>query len=102
MLVTDGMVAGAVDAALAYLDPLTGLANRRRMDRELALAVTAAHAGARTLALIALYLSGFKPTHGAPGRPVGDGVLFGVGDRMSRVRRPAELLSRLGGDEFVV
>ena len=99
---TDGMVDGAADAALAYLDSLTGLANRRRMERELALAVTAAHAGAGTLALIALDLDGFKRINDALGHPVGDEVLVEVAARMSRVLRRGELLARLGGDEFVV
>ena len=84
----------------AYHDPLTGLANRRRLDsvvEELVL-----DAESRLLALLYVDLDGFKDVNDQHGHVVGDTVLAAVGRRISAAVRPADVAVRLGGDEFAV
>ena len=89
-------------AALAEEDPLTGLANRRRFDRELddrcAYAARYGFGGS----LLLLDLDGFKPVNDALGHAAGDAVLMAVADVLRERLRKSDVLARLGGDEFAV
>lgn len=83
---------------LAFTDPLTGLANRRALMRELQ---REAETG-RPFVLIALDLDGFKGINDLRGHDVGDAVLVEVGRRL-REHLPVDAVAcRLGGDEFAV
>ena len=82
---------------LASHDPLTGLANRRRLQELLTEARTDPH-----IALLYLDLDGFKDINDQLGHAVGDALLCQVADRM-RTRLPeGAQVARLGGDEFAV
>ncbi|WFE30805.1 bifunctional diguanylate cyclase/phosphodiesterase [Solwaraspora sp. WMMD791] len=83
---------------LAYTDPLTGLANRRALLREL----YDWAADARPGGLIALDLDGFKTVNDMQGHDVGDAVLIEVGRRLAAEVGGAGVAARLGGDEFAV
>ncbi|WP_432513641.1 diguanylate cyclase domain-containing protein [Kineococcus sp. SYSU DK001] len=78
-------------------DPLTGLANRRRLQREVA-AVLPARRGA----LLLLDLDGFKQVNDGFGHHVGDELLCEVARRLRQEVRAGDLAARLGGDEFAV
>ncbi len=84
----------------AYQDPLTGLANRRRLDeglRELG-------DNEGDLTVLMCDLDGFKEVNDREGHTAGDALLRGVAGVLSEVASGlrASLVARLGGDEFCV
>lgn len=91
--------------ALAHTDPLTGLANRRGLERALAMGIgSVARGDARTpdMALFMLDLDGFKQINDQLGHEAGDEVLTTLARRLRGSTRAGDLVARLGGDEFVV
>lgn len=85
----------------AWLDPLTGLANRRHFNETLrTLADNAAPDSRHTLLMIDL--DRFKPVNDTFGAAVGDALLCLVAQRLRRETREEDLLVRLGGDEFAI
>ncbi|MDG4828783.1 GGDEF domain-containing protein [Solwaraspora sp. WMMD1047] len=82
----------------ALTDPLTGLPNRRRLERYVAALVTR---GERA-ALGVCDLDGFRAVNGAHGHHSGDLVLQRIAGVINRVMRRGDFVSRYGGDEFVV
>lgn len=86
---------------MAYLDPLTGVANRRRLTEELtfqAQRVSPAH----PVAVVYFDLDHFKTVNDEHGHAVGDLVLSTVAEVASRVVRHGDLVARIGGEEFVI
>ena len=88
--------------ALALCDPLTGLANHRHFQEELAAQTERARIRRRPLALAILDIDHFKSTNDARGHPFGDQVLARVGLAISRALDGAGFAARLGGDEFAL
>jgi len=87
---------------LATHDTLTGLPNRYLMfDRLNQLLVRAARYGL-SFAILFIDLDGFKRINDSRGHDVGDLVLRGVAERLTRNLRAADTVARIGGDEFVV
>src|SRR6478735_4531041 len=86
----------------ADTDALTGLANRRALERTLEAALTRATARARTVGLLMLDLDGFKAINDTHGHAAGDEALREVARRLQRSVRERDMVARLGGDEFVV
>lgn len=87
--------------SLAHSDPLTGLANRRSLNTQLAAAIT--HSTPQQLvALYLLDLDGFKPVNDQYGHDVGDQLLIAVAHRLQAAVRSGDVVARLGGDEFVI
>ncbi|PRY33545.1 putative bifunctional diguanylate cyclase/phosphodiesterase [Pseudosporangium ferrugineum] len=82
---------------LAMADDLTGLANRRRFERDLR---TALAAGRTQVAL--LDLDDFKGVNDRLGHGVGDRLLTVAGQRLRAALPPEVLVARMGGDEFAV
>jgi diguanylate cyclase (GGDEF)-like protein len=87
---------------LAYLDRLTGLPNRRYLERHLSKrnergerAVPGRHA------VLAIDIDGFKPVNDSHGHAVGDRVLALIARRIAGAVDERGLLFRVGGDEFV-
>ena len=87
---------------LARTDPLTGLANRRRLleelDREWARSVRSG----QPLSLLLLDLDHFKRVNDEHGHLVGDTVLESVGGILAALVRPQDLPARFGGEELAV
>lgn len=77
-------------------DPLTGLANRRAIDR-----AAQALAG-RPMAVISFDLDDFKPVNDRHGHAAGDQVLRIVAARLQQQSRHGDIVARTGGDEFLV
>ncbi|SDH32610.1 methyl-accepting chemotaxis sensory transducer with Pas/Pac sensor [Pseudomonas benzenivorans] len=83
-------------------DPLTGLANRTRLDELLRQAAQRyRRPGAREAALLFIDLDRFKLINDSLGHWVGDQVLVEVARRLGHCLRPGDHLVRFGGDEFV-
>jgi diguanylate cyclase (GGDEF)-like protein len=90
--------------ALAYEDPLTGLANRRALDEHLESAVASAVESGQELALLFCDLDGLKQINDSGGHEAGDEALRRVAGalRQAASRLSGCFVARLGGDEFCV
>jgi diguanylate cyclase (GGDEF)-like protein len=86
---------------LAHHDPLTGLANRRRLEHELTRELARADRQGTPLCVLALDLDGLKAYNDAHGHAGGDRLLKRAASVWSRGLRANDLLARMGGDEFV-
>jgi len=83
-------------------DPLTGLANRRRLFASLDGATSAARSAKTKLALLLIDLDHFKELNDTLGHQAGDRLLQEIGPRLEAAIPGAELVARVGGDEFAV
>lgn len=92
----------------AYVDPLTGLENRRRLDESGAQLMDRFEVDgvigpeADCVTLLYLDLDRFKAINDRFGHEVGDEVLVQVAEVIRAQVRPSDLTVRLGGDEFVI
>ena len=91
------MVRRELDFAASH-DPLTGLLNRRGLDRVL----DEAGESGEALGLLLLDLDGFKLINDRHGHQAGDDLLKQVAMRLKGVVRPGDIVARLGGDEFAL
>jgi diguanylate cyclase (GGDEF)-like protein len=85
----------------AVRDPLTGLHNRRHLDRELAAAL-ARRPRAGQLSLLVVDVDHFKSVNDRFGHAAGDTVLTSVATTLSAAVRAGDTAARLGGEEFVL
>jgi diguanylate cyclase (GGDEF)-like protein len=89
-------------ALAALTDPLTGVANRRRLDESLEAEVSRAQRYGEALSLIIADLDYFKQINDEYGHEVGDTVLKSFAHIMKSTVREVDVVARLGGDEFVI
>jgi two-component system, cell cycle response regulator len=87
---------------MALYDPLTGLNNRRSLERRLPAMIETARLRGVTLTMMILDIDHFKRVNDTHGHDVGDLVLKGFGAQLQEIVRSGDLLCRLGGEEFVV
>ena len=87
---------------MAITDGLTGLHNRRYLERHLATLVQQAAARARPLSALILDIDHFKTINDGYGHSAGDDVLREFSRRVRKAVRGIDLACRLGGEEFVV
>ena len=92
----------AASEAQALTDALTGLANRRAFESELARACHMAARGEAAFALLHLDLDYFKTVNDTLGHAAGDLVLTTVAGVLREETRRSDLVARMGGDEFVI
>jgi len=88
--------------AEADTDDLTGLANRRALQRMLRVALARARAHDLVVGVLMLDLDGFKAVNDRFGHATGDAALREVADRLRGSVRDRDMVARAGGDEFVV
>ena len=86
---------------MAHQDPLTGLANRVRLEMRLEAALSEGDPS-ECIGLLFLDLDGFKPINDNFGHEVGDRILCQVAQRLRESVRDTETVARFGGDEFVI
>ena len=85
-----------------FTDPLTGVFNRRYLDRRLNEEVATARRYGRPLSVLLLDLDNFKKINDEHGHQIGDQVLIGAGGIVSSELRASDVLARYGGEEFLV
>lgn len=92
--------------ALAWYDPLTGLANRHLLQERLQQSIDQArqHPTQRIFgpALLLLDLDRFKDLNDSRGHEAGDKLLVRIAECLRQSVRPDDTVARMGGDEFVV
>lgn len=88
-------------ASLAVTDALTGLSNRRRMERALQTETARLARSNDWLTVIMLDIDFFKQFNDTYGHPAGDRCITMVGAALTRaVKRASDLPARYGGEEF--
>lgn len=86
---------------LAVTDPLTGLQNRRFLERQMNTLIDQSLRYERDLSVVIMDIDKFKVINDVHGHPVGDLVLKEVSHRIRRSLRGSDLACRFGGEEFV-
>jgi diguanylate cyclase (GGDEF)-like protein/PAS domain S-box-containing protein len=84
------------------LDPLTGIGNRRYMERRLKLALADFESSSMPFCVLYLDIDFFKNVNDTHGHEAGDGVLRAVARTLRENLRNDDAAARWGGDEFVV
>jgi diguanylate cyclase (GGDEF)-like protein len=87
---------------MSVTDALTGLANRRQLDRDLPTEVDRATRYHRPLSVLFLDLDHFKQLNDRYGHSYGDLVLQQVGEVLRSELRTVDRAYRMGGEEFVI
>jgi two-component system cell cycle response regulator len=87
---------------LAVTDGLTGLNNRRYLDKHLKLLFDRAMARGRSLSICITDIDRFKTVNDTYGHDAGDEVLKEFSRRIRAAVRGADLACRYGGEEFVL
>lgn len=87
---------------LASRDPLTGVANRRAMERELHIAAEGFRRHRLPVGLLVMDLDHFKRVNDEAGHEAGDGVLVAFARLVQSRCRAGDRLFRYGGEEFVL
>ena len=94
--------AGAEARALARVDALTGLGNRRAFDEVLDRELSVARRYESPLSILVGDLDGFKAVNDRHGHPAGDELLRRIATRLEETVRRPDACFRWGGDEFAV
>lgn len=87
---------------MAYHDPLTGLANRNKLEQFLNQILAQSRRHQESFALMFIDLDRFKNINDTIGHEAGDLLLQIIADRLKGAIRNTDLVARLGGDEFVI
>ncbi len=84
--------------AIAYLDSLTGLANRTHCE----LVLDSLKNNTSNIRILCMDLDDLKKINDAHGHSEGDRLLRTFADILRECFRPAKAIGRMGGDEFIV
>ncbi len=88
--------------AEANLDPVTGLATRRRFDSALEQATDAANKDGQPLSVLMIDIDHFKSFNDRFGHLMGDSVLRLIGVTLKQSTKGQDVAARYGGEEFAV
>lgn len=89
-------------ATQAMYDPLTGLANRALLHKQLEHEIEVSKRTHTTFGVALLDLDRFKEVNDTLGHYVGDELLRVAGQRLREAVRAVDTVARLGGDEYVL
>ncbi len=87
---------------LSLTDPLTGIGNRRFLNKQLDTYILQAHNRGGGICLAIIDLDHFKEVNDTYGHDIGDEVLVGFARRLRRAIRPTDVVARMGGEEFAL
>jgi diguanylate cyclase (GGDEF)-like protein len=87
---------------LAFVDPLTGIANRRGFSDGWAQAMRRARRTGSRPGLLLLDIDHFKTANDLHGHKAGDAIMVETARRLGAALRDGDACGRWGGDEFVV
>lgn len=87
---------------LAVIDPLTGLYNRRFMERQLDTVMASVRRDGTHFSIIMIDIDYFKSINDTHGHEAGDVVLSQFGDWLKSQVRGVDTVYRLGGEEFSI
>lgn len=88
--------------AAAMRDGLTGVYNRAYFNAFFGPAIEAAAAGQQALSVLFVDMDHFKRINDSHGHVVGDRILVGLAEMMSKSLRATDWVCRYGGEEFLV
>ncbi len=86
----------------SHTDPLTGLANRRSLDRQFETGLAHASRMKGSVGVVVLDLDRLKEINDTYGHEAGDRALRAIGSVLKATVRQNDLCARFAGDEFVV
>lgn len=86
----------------AYYEELTGLPNRRLLEKRLEKAIRACDEPGCQIALVGVDIDQFSAINDSFGYPVGDQLLQNVGQRLTEALPEHSTLAHIGADEFLV
>jgi diguanylate cyclase (GGDEF)-like protein len=86
----------------SHTDPLTGMPNRRWLDRQLEAGLARAARSGGKATVVVLDLDRLKEINDTYGHEAGDRALSAVGNVLRTTVRQHDLCARFGGDEFIV
>lgn len=106
-IISVGFLAALVPLSLrlaerSFLDPVTGLPNRRYLEDAAAIVLDRSAARNQGAAVVLLDLDRFKAVNDALGRRQGDRILRDLALRLDTLVRSGDYVARLGGDEFAM
>jgi diguanylate cyclase (GGDEF)-like protein len=87
---------------MSKIDPLTGIANRRELDRALSVEWQRAARSGSPLSVVIGDLDFFKQVNDEHSHAVGDAVLKELATLLVNGRRNTDVVARYGGEEFVL
>jgi diguanylate cyclase (GGDEF)-like protein len=87
---------------IAQTDSLTGLLNRRAVEKILADELYRSHVDGNTLSILLVDIDRFKEVNDTFGHQAGDEVIRRVSQALRCHLRPGDPLSRYGGEEFLI
>ncbi len=85
----------------AFMDPVTGIGNRRALERRLQVALLEYEQQDVPFGLLFMDIDGFKKINDTYGHNAGDQVLAVVANTMKNYLRSDDTVARWGGEEFV-
>ncbi len=86
----------------AFTDHLSGLANRRRLERQLEREILRTARYGHPFSLLIVDIDNFKKVNDTCGHETGDEVIRMLGKSLQEGIRGVDLAARIGGDEFAV
>ena len=86
----------------SHTDPLTGMPNRRSLDRQLEVGLERIKRSGARGTVVVLDLDRLKEINDTYGHEIGDRALRTVGNVLRATVRDNDLCARFGGDEFIV
>lgn len=87
---------------LSYLDPLTGLYNRRFFDEALEGEIEKSLRAKRSLVLVMIDIDDFKVYNDCNGHQKGDAALIKMAKLFKAACRSSDIVARYGGEEFAI
>ncbi len=102
VVVCDNITDKKLIEKIAVTDKLTGLFNRVKIDEELASQFALFERYKTLFSCILLDLDYFKQVNDTHGHQVGDQVLQGISDLLSKNVRKTDMVGRWGGEEFII